>query len=100
MGQPIEITGTTTIDDVVLFHTDRSITGQDGVAFADRHDAEGHGGFPGRLAAAIAAADGAVDHVYIASNEVVVRRSGGWDDTATSAIGEVIRRFFLFYRSA
>jgi hypothetical protein len=97
MGQPIEITGTTVVGDVAMFATDRGITGQDGVSCDDGAAASASGGFPGELAARLLEGDGAVDHVYVASNQVVARRRGGWDDEALAAAGAAITEFFVFY---
>jgi hypothetical protein len=94
MGQPIKVDATR-LDDVVLFDTDRSITGQDGAGFDRSEEAEAS--FPGRLAARLFAADPAANHVFVASNQVVVRRSGGWSDDDVDAASRVIADFFLYY---
>lgn len=96
MGQPIQVDATR-LDDVVMFDTDRSITGQDGAGFASAAAANASDIFPGRLAARLFAADSAVDHVFVASNQVVVRRSGGWSDGDVDAASRVISDFFLYY---
>ena len=98
MGQPIEVTYGT-VEDVLLITADRSLTGQDGVAYASSAEAEADDRFPGRLASRLFAADPAIDHVFVASNQVVVRRLGGWDDSVESATGTV-EDFFLHYRDA
>lgn len=100
MGQPITISGSTVEGPVAAFHADRSITGQDGVSFATAEDATAAGSFPGDLAARLFAADDAVDHIFVASNQVVLRRNGSWDDSKLSAAAEVIERFFVFYADA
>lgn len=99
MGQPIEVAATR-LGDVVMFDTDRSITGQDGAAFESRETAEADSSFPGQLAARLFVADGGIDHVFVASNQVVVRRSVGWSDDAVDEVGRVISDFFLFYPDA
>jgi hypothetical protein len=98
MGQPITISGTTVDGAVAAYHTDRGITGQDGVSFpsADATDES----FPGRLAARLFESDTSIDHVFVASNQVVVRRDGGWDDAGLAAAGEVVEAFFVFYADA
>ena len=96
MGQKIELRSTTVLGEVALYDTDRSVTGQDGTAYPSAEAAAGED-FPDRLAAEIFAADEAVSHVFIASNQVSVRRDGGWDGGAADRIGEVITDFFVFY---
>lgn len=97
MGQPITITGTTVEGPIAGFHTDRGITGQDGVSFGAVEHATAANSFPGDLAARLFEADAGVDHVFIASNQVVVRRSSDWDDATLASAGEVIAGFFVFY---
>jgi hypothetical protein len=95
VGQLINVESSV-IDDVAVFDTDRSIAGQDGAAY-DRSDGTDDGTFPGELAGRLLRADGAVDHVWVASSQVVVRRSGGWDDAAVSGTETVIAELFQFY---
>ena len=99
MGQPIQVEATT-LGDVVIFDTDRSITGQDGSAYASREDAAASDRFPAQLAQRIFDADSSVDHVFVASNQVVVRRSAGWTDAAVDDAADVVSRFFLYYPEA
>ena len=96
MGQPIQVDATR-LDDVALFDTDRSITGQDGAGFASAGEAEASDSFPAQLAARLFAADASVDHVFVASNQVVLRRSGGWSDGDVDTASQVISDFFLYY---
>ena len=95
MGQLINVESSV-IDDVVVYDTDRSIAGQDGAAY-DRGSETDDGTFPGELAGRVLAGDGVIDHVWVASNQVVVRRPGGWDDTAVESTGTIIRELFQFY---
>jgi hypothetical protein len=97
MGQKIELRSTTVLRDVALYDTDRSVTGQDGTAYASAEQAVEGDDFPDRLAAEIFDADDAVSHVFIASNQVSVRRDGGWAGSSSDDIGDVIRAFFVFY---
>lgn len=97
MGQKIELRSTTVLGDVALYDTDRSVTGQDGTSYASPEEASEGDDFPDRLAAEIFAADDAVSHVFIASNQVAVRRDGGWAGSTSDAVGDVIRDFFVFY---
>jgi hypothetical protein len=94
MGQTIKVDEPTIIGEVALFATDRGITGQAGEVF-DR--TSGDDSFPGRLAAAVFAADDAVGHVFIASNQVTTRRDGGWEEAAVAAVTGAIEQFFVFY---
>jgi hypothetical protein len=96
MGQPIQVDATR-LGDVVLFDTDRSITGQDGAGYGSAAAAEASDTFPAKLATRVFGADGSVDHVFVASNQVVVRRAGGWSDDAMDAVSRVISEFFLYY---
>ena len=98
MGQPIEVTFST-VEDVLLIAADRSLTGQDGVAYSSAAEAEADDRFPGELASRLFAADPAIDHVFVASNQIVVRRLGGWDDHIAPVTG-VVEDFFLHYRDA
>ncbi len=99
MGQPIQVEATQ-IDDVVLFDTDRSITGQDGTWFESQDAAEGSDRFPAQLAVRLFEADDAIDHVFVASNQVVVRRSAAWEAAQVEASGQIIADFFLYYPDA
>ena len=74
MGQPIKVS-VTNADDVLLIDADRSITGQDGSAYGSAAEAKADQRFPGVLAARLFASDPAIDHVFIASNQIVCRFS-------------------------
>ncbi|MCB2224075.1 MAG: hypothetical protein KQH83_07870 [Actinobacteria bacterium] len=95
MGQPIEILSTTVTGDVAMIATDRGVTGQAGASF--RRDGAGGEGFPALLAAELFAADDAVGRVFVASNQVVVERAGGWDDAVLDRVRAAITAFFVFY---
>jgi hypothetical protein len=96
MGQSITVESKP-LNGVCLFTTDRSITGQDGAGFGSADEAAATPGFPATLAARLFAADGAIDHVYVASNDVVVRRIDGWDGDTVSAVAETISDLFRHY---
>lgn len=96
MGQPIAVTAQV-VDDVVVFDTDRSITGQDGTAYASAEEAAADDRFPGRLATRLFAMDDDIDHVFIASNVVVVRREAGWQNFQVDHASHIVGDFFLFY---
>lgn len=95
MGQSIEVEATV-LDDVALFNTDRALTGQDGSSFSSDDELDGSD-FPARLAQRLFAEVPAIDHVFVASNQVVVRRPHGWDGHVVDIASRVISDFFLFY---
>ncbi len=94
MGQQITVSDPTVVGDVAVFSTDRSITGQDGASIAPTQTG---GGIPEDLAARLVDADAAITHVFVASNQVVVGRSGGWDEGSLTVATDVIAGFFVFY---
>lgn len=96
MGQPINVLGTTVLGGVVLIDTDRSVTGQDGSTYESPDAATDD--FPGRLAARIFEHVDGVTHVFVASNQVVVGRQGGWDAATVARVSEVVTEFFVFYQ--
>lgn len=95
MGQLINV-ASSVVDDVAVFDTDRSIAGQDGAAYDRSADAD-DGTFPGELAGRLLGADATIDHVWIASNQVVARRPGGWDEAALASAEKVVSELFRFY---
>ena len=95
MGQAIEVSASV-IDDIAMFDTDRTITGQDGQSFT-RDETSSGVSIPGNLAASLFDSVAGIDHVFVASNQVVVRRPHGWDDHVISAATKAIEDFFLFY---
>jgi hypothetical protein len=97
MGQPITVLSTTVEAGVAAFHTDRAITGQDGAVFASGEDAADTGTIPGDLAAKLFESDEAINHVFIASNQVVVGRQDVWDEASLAAAAEIVTTFFVFY---
>ena len=99
MGQLIEVESTQ-VGNIAVFDTDRSITGQDGTAYGALADAQAGEDFPDQLAARLFTSDSAIDHVFVASNQVVVRRNGGWQPDVMGAAAKVIREFFVFYPEA
>ena len=100
MGKPIEISGATVVDDVLLLDTDRSITGQDGVGYDSADAAAEDDSFPGRLASKIFEAIDGVTHVFVASNQTVIGRAGGWDDATRTVASDLVSGFFVFYPEA
>lgn len=96
MGQLVTV-GARQLDRVVVFSADRSITGQDGASFASAEDGAALGGFSGELAARLFAADPAIDHVYVASSEVIIRRAADWNGEAIDIATKTIEDLFRFY---
>ena len=96
MGQSITV-DSKQWDAVSVFTTDRSITGQDGAGFESIAAAEASPGFAGTLAFRLFSLDEAIDHVYVASNDVVVKRSADWDETAIGDATRTIEGLFRFY---
>ena len=98
MGQTIEINKTDVIDHVLVIDTDRSLAGQDGEAFSGVETARLRVTFPAQLAVRLFEADPAVDHVFVMSNTVSVRRPTGWDDASVDVASRTVSEFFRFYR--
>ena len=76
MGQRIELRGATAIGDVAYFDTDRTISGQDGDAFASAEEAAAVENFSAQLATRVFAADKAISSVFVQSTQGVVGRNG------------------------
>ena len=94
MGQRIEVSAVP-MGSVALFSTDRSITGQDGVGFTPG-SIQGDGP-PAELARRLFTADSSIDHVYVLSNTVSVRRQEDWDDDSLDDATGVISGLFIHY---
>ncbi len=95
MGQTIGIRDQSRIADVLMVNADRSFSGQDGEAYSSA-PAEPTT-FPGQLAARLFEVDSSIDHVYVMSNTVSLRRNGGWDDASATTVTNTITDFFKFY---
>ena len=94
MGQSIK-SEAVVVGDIVLFDSDRTLTGQDGQGFSrapERTDTP-----PAGLARRLFEMDPAIDYVFVLSNQVTIRRSGGWNEEDVEAVGAVIRDSFVFY---
>jgi hypothetical protein len=96
MGQSINVESNPQ-NGVCLFTTDRSITSQDGAGFTSPEEAAESSGFPAALASRLFASDEAIDHVYVASNDVIVRRPEGWDSDSVAAAASTIGDLLRFY---
>lgn len=97
MGQTIEIGNVRVVGDVASFTTDRNVSAQDGGQFSSAEEASASTTYPALLATRLFGAVDGVDHVFAASNQIVIRRPGGWDDDTTAAASSAIETFFLFY---
>lgn len=100
MGQTIEIDAVVEVDGVLVVSTDRSLTGQDGETYSPGLSISPDSTFPARLADLLLAADADIDHVYVMSNVISIRRRGGWDPEARAAAEATIASFFRFYPEA
>lgn len=94
MGQLIQVAAAT-MNRVAIFSTDRSLTGQDGISLSPEH-ADGSDP-PHDLARRLFDADGEIDHVYVLSNTVSVRRLQDWDETSVGRASDVIANLFIHY---
>ena len=100
MGQTIQIWDTDVVDDILLVSTDRSFTGQDGESYGPGDPIGSDAIFPAQLAGRLFESDPSIDHVYLMSNVLSMRRTGGWDDSSVGAAREVVGSFFLFYEAS
>jgi len=94
MGQTVIVNDMNELGDVLLLDTDRSFTGQDGIAMAP---ANRGGGVPGVLADELFDLGLGVDHVYVLQNTVTMRLPGGWDEESKAAVASVVESFLRFY---
>ena len=97
MGQTIEINGTAVVDHVLMIDTDRSLAGQDGERYSGVEAARLKSSFPAKLAVRLFESDVEVDHVFVMSNAVSVRRPSGWSDDAVDRTSDVVAAFFRYY---
>jgi hypothetical protein len=97
MGQTIQIWDANVVADMLLVSTDRSLTGQDGETYTPDDSILSEAIFPAQLAARLFQSDPSIDHVYLMSNVLSIRRPGGWDETSIASTREVVANFFLFY---
>ncbi len=100
MGQTIEINRTTVIDKILMIDTDRTLAGQDGETYGGVEAAKRSETFPGRLAVRIFETDPDIDHVFVMSNQVSLRRFAGWSDSQAATTTNVVTEFFRVYPDA
>lgn len=96
MGQSITVEAKPA-EGFCVFTTDRSLSGQDGISFSSPAEADGIAGFPAELAVRLFSSDDAIDHVYVASNDVVVRRTTQWGEASVESAARIIEGLFRFY---
>ena len=96
MGQLIEVDHLL-LDDVAVFDTDRTLSGQDGETFASAAAAEASNTFPGQVARALFAALPSIVSVYVFSNTISARSRGGWKPEAADTAVGIIRNSLVHY---
>lgn len=96
MGQSINVSSKQ-LDDFCVFTTDRSIGGQDGARFGSVEEAQAGSDFAASLAELLFTADPAIDNIYVASNDVIVRRLAAWDTASVDSAVTTISNLFRFY---
>ena len=96
MGQLIEVDHLL-LGDVAVFDTDRSLSGQEGETYANAAAAASSGTFPGGVATALFATVPSIMSVYVFSNTLSVRRSGGWTEEQAGAAAGIIRNSLVHY---
>lgn len=97
VGQIIEIDEAIQLGDVLAVSTDRSLTGQDGESYERSNPTDNNSIFPAKLAGRLFEADPKINHVYVMSNTLSIRRPGGWDEVSIDNARQVIANFFRFY---
>ena len=97
MGQTIQIRDANVVAEMLLVSTDRSLTGQDGETYTPADSITVDAIFPAQLALRLFQSDPSIDHVYVMSNVLSIRRPGGWDEASIASTNEVVANFFLFY---
>ncbi len=98
MGQLIEV-DSVVLGDVAVFDTDRSFSGQEGETYASAAAADASGTFPGLVASALFSEFPSIVSVYVFSNTVSVRSSGGWSEDRAKAAAGIIRNSLVYYAS-
>ena len=98
MGQLIEVDHLL-LGDVAVFDTDRTLSGQEGETYVSAAAADASSTFPGRVAGALFAALPSIVSVYVFSNTVSVRSSGGWSEEQSDTAAGVIRNSLVYYSS-
>ncbi len=87
------------LGDVALFDTDRSLSGQEGETFSDPESAKQSGTFPGKVAASLLAGISAIESIYVFSNTISVKRSGGWTVDRLEEAAGIVRNSLIHYEN-
>ena len=85
------------LERVGLFTSDRSLTGQDPESYRSSTEAAETGSIGADLATRLFDLEDAIDYVYVQSNNIIVRRTSAWDDSARDDTQAVIESFFTHY---
>ena len=96
MGQLIEV-DRLLLGDVAVFDTDRSLSGQEGETYDSAAAADASDTYPGRLAGALFAELPSIESVYVFSNTISIKSSGGWEDEQADAATWIIRNSLVYY---
>ncbi len=96
MGQTVQVEHVL-LDEVVIFDTDRSLSGQEGETFSDAEEAAKADTFPARLAAGLFAVRPEIRSVYVYSNTASVLGPGGWSEEQARQMEDVIRNSLVHY---
>ncbi len=97
MGQTIEIKKTAVLDRMLMVESDRTLAGQDGVAFVSALGAGRVNTVAADLAKRLFEADHDIDHVFVMSNSVSIGRRSDWGEDAVASATAVISGLFNFY---
>ncbi len=96
MGQLIEVDHLL-LDDVAVFDTDRSLSGQEGETYTLDSAPESSGTFPGLVAGELFGSLPSVVSVYVFSNTISIRSSGAWTSEQVSIATGIIRNSLVHY---
>lgn len=93
MGQRIAVSAVP-LGDVAVFDLDRSLTGQDGMAFFQPPRGKTP---PETLARRLWDTDNGLQSVYVLSNTVSVRRESVWNESDVETAAEIIANLFIHW---
>ncbi len=96
MGQVIKVEPTS-LGNVAIFDTDRSLTGQVGETYTSPAEARTRTTLPAKLAERIFEHEPSVASVYVYSNAISVSRPAEWSEGDIDELASVIRNFLVYY---
>jgi hypothetical protein len=96
VGQQIEIKSSVVLGNMLVIDTNRTLTGQNGEAYASLDDAVGPT-LPAELAGSLFSSLGDVDHVFTASNSISVRAKQAWSEPDVAIANATVRNFFTYW---